>query len=56
MNANFIESNPIPVKAVMSMMGLIEENYRLPLVPITPGSREKLVKIVEELGLLQGVR
>src|ERR1051325_7424008 len=31
MNVNFIESNPIPVKAALAMMGLIEENYRLPL-------------------------
>jgi 4-hydroxy-tetrahydrodipicolinate synthase len=53
MNANFIESNPIPVKAAMSMMGLIEENYRLPMVPINAGNREKLQKVVEELGLLQ---
>jgi 4-hydroxy-tetrahydrodipicolinate synthase len=53
MNMNFVESNPIPVKAVLSMMGLIEENYRLPLLPITPASREKLSKVVEELGLLQ---
>ena len=53
MNINFIESNPIPVKAVCAMMGLIEQNYRLPLVPITAASREKLSKVVEELGLLQ---
>jgi 4-hydroxy-tetrahydrodipicolinate synthase len=53
MNMNFIESNPIPVKAVLAMMGMIEENYRLPLVRITPPNREKLVKVVEELGLLQ---
>jgi 4-hydroxy-tetrahydrodipicolinate synthase len=53
MNVNFIESNPIPVKAALAMMGMIEENYRLPMVPITTASREKLVKIVEELGLLQ---
>jgi 4-hydroxy-tetrahydrodipicolinate synthase len=52
MNANFIESNPIPVKAALAMMGLIEENYRLPLVRITPANREKITKIVEELGLL----
>jgi len=32
---------------------MIEENYRLPLVPITAASREKLAKVVEELGLLQ---
>jgi 4-hydroxy-tetrahydrodipicolinate synthase len=53
MNINFIESNPIPVKAALAMMGLIEENYRLPLVRITAGSREKLAKVVEETGLLQ---
>jgi 4-hydroxy-tetrahydrodipicolinate synthase len=55
MNANFLESNPIPVKAVMAMMGLIEENYRLPMVPITPPNRETLARIVEELGVLQRV-
>jgi 4-hydroxy-tetrahydrodipicolinate synthase len=53
MNINFIESNPIPAKAALTMMGLIEENYRLPLVKITPASREKVAKVVEELGLLQ---
>src|SRR2546426_2179032 len=35
MNVNFIESNPIPVKAALAMMGIIEENYRLPLVRIS---------------------
>jgi 4-hydroxy-tetrahydrodipicolinate synthase len=53
MNINFIESNPIPVKAALAMMGLIEENYRLPLVRISPGNREQLAKVVEEVGLLQ---
>jgi 4-hydroxy-tetrahydrodipicolinate synthase len=53
MNVNFIESNPIPAKAVLAMMGVIEENYRLPLVRITPANREKVSKVVEELGLLQ---
>src|SRR5262249_9706986 len=53
MNANFMESNPIPVKAALTMMGLIEENYRLPMVPMSPANREKLRKIVEEVGLLQ---
>lgn len=55
MNANFIESNPIPVKAALAMMGLIEETYRLPLVRITPANREKLAKVVEETGLLRAV-
>jgi 4-hydroxy-tetrahydrodipicolinate synthase len=55
MNANFIESNPIPCKAVMAMMGMMEENYRLPMVPASAGSKETLRKIAEELGLLQSV-
>ena len=53
MNVNFIESNPIPAKAALAMMGLIEENYRLPLVRITPANREKVAQVVKELGLLQ---
>jgi 4-hydroxy-tetrahydrodipicolinate synthase len=55
MNLNFVESNPIPVKAALAMMGFIEENYRLPLVKITPGGREKVAKAVEELGLVHAV-
>jgi 4-hydroxy-tetrahydrodipicolinate synthase len=55
MNANFVESNPIPAKAVLSMMGLMGENYRLPMVPITPGNRAVLQKIAEGLGLTQSV-
>jgi len=55
MNMNFIESNPIPVKAALAMMGMIEETYRLPLVRMNPANREKLAKVVEELGLLQTV-
>lgn len=56
MNMNFIESNPIPVKTVLAMLGMIEENFRLPLVRIAAANREKLVKVVEELGLLQTAR
>ena len=52
MQANFIESNPIPVKAALAMMGLIEEAYRLPLVPMKPENKAKLQKILEGLGLL----
>jgi len=55
MNANFVESNPIPVKAVLAMMGLIEENLRLPMVPLLPNHRAPLQKLAEELGLLQSV-
>ena len=42
MNINFIETNPIPVKAALAMMGLIEEQYRLPLVSMAEANREKL--------------
>jgi 4-hydroxy-tetrahydrodipicolinate synthase len=53
MQANFIESNPIPVKAVLAMMGRIEENYRLPLVPMKKDNRAKLEKIAQDLGLVK---
>lgn len=48
----FIETNPIPVKAALSMQGLIEEVYRLPLVKISDGARAKLSKAMKEAGLL----
>ncbi len=52
MQANFIESNPLPVKAVLAMMGRIEEVYRLPLCPMKKDTRAKLEKIAAEAGLL----
>ena len=52
MQANFIESNPMPVKAVLAMMGRIEEVYRLPMVPVRPETRAKLEKIASQVGLL----
>ena len=53
MQANFIESNPGPAKAVLAMMGRIEEVYRLPIVPMKRENRAKLEKIAAEAGLLQ---
>src|SRR5437868_5151806 len=53
MEINFIESSPGPVKAAMVMMGLLEENFRLPLVPITEKSRAKIREVVRELGLIE---
>ena len=53
MQANFIESSPGPVKAVLAMMGRIEEVYRLPLVPVKKETRAKLEKIAVDVGLLQ---
>ena len=44
----FVESNPIPVKAAMAMLGMIEEEYRLPLCPRSDVNREKLRKTVSE--------
>ena len=53
MQANFIESNPLPVKAVLAMMGKIEEVYRLPLLPMRRDTRSKLQKIATEVGIDQ---
>jgi 4-hydroxy-tetrahydrodipicolinate synthase len=53
LEANFIESSPGPVKAAMAMMGLIEENFRLPLVPITEKSRARLREVLVELGVIK---
>ena len=47
---NFVESNPIPVKAAMAMMGLVEENYRLPMVPPKAETRQKLSLILSAIG------
>ncbi|MEX2190646.1 MAG: 4-hydroxy-tetrahydrodipicolinate synthase [Bacteroidota bacterium] len=52
MNANFLESNPIPVKAALAMMGYIDEAYRLPLVEIQSANREKLKAILRSLKLV----
>ena len=52
MEVNFIESSPGPVKAAMAVMGLLEENFRLPLVPITDKSRERVREVIAALGLI----
>ena len=52
MQALFIESNPMPAKCLLAMMGRVEENYRLPMVRVKPETRAKLEKIAAELGLL----
>jgi 4-hydroxy-tetrahydrodipicolinate synthase len=53
MQINFVESNPIPVKAAMAAMGLVEEVYRLPMVPPKKESSEKIARVLNELGLLK---
>jgi 4-hydroxy-tetrahydrodipicolinate synthase len=52
MQANFIESSPMPVKAVLAMMGRIEEAYRLPMVSVRRDTRSKLQKIAADAGLV----
>jgi 4-hydroxy-tetrahydrodipicolinate synthase len=52
MQANFIETSPMPVKAVLAMMGKIEEVYRLPLLPMRRETRSKLQKIATEAGVI----
>lgn len=52
MLANFLETNPGPVKAVLAMMGRVQESYRLPMVPVSAATRARLESIAAEAGLL----
>jgi 4-hydroxy-tetrahydrodipicolinate synthase len=52
---NFIESNPIPVKSAMASMGLLEEVYRLPMVPPRPASKQRIEAVLHSLGIGAGV-
>jgi len=49
----FIETNPVPVKAALAMMGQIEEEYRLPLVPLSAKNREVLRATMKAVGVLK---
>ena len=56
MLVNFVESNPIPVKAAMAMLGLLEATYRLPMVPPSDAARAKIAGVLKSLELIpQGV-
>jgi 4-hydroxy-tetrahydrodipicolinate synthase len=55
MTVNFVEANPIPIKAAMAMMGLLDERYRLPMVPPRPASRERIAAVLSALGVDAGV-
>lgn len=55
MDANFLESNPGPVKAAMAMMGLLDERFRLPLVPVQERTRARLRELLQELGAVGSV-
>ena len=52
---NFVESNPIPVKSAMASMGLLEEVYRLPMVPPRPASKQRIEAVLQSLGIGGGV-
>jgi 4-hydroxy-tetrahydrodipicolinate synthase len=52
---NFIESNPIPVKSAMASMGLLDEVYRLPMVPPRPASKQKIDAVLHAVGVTGGV-
>ena len=47
-----LEGNPIPVKAALAMMGMIEEQLRLPLVPLSEAGRETLTQVLRDLALV----
>ncbi|BDC52630.1 4-hydroxy-tetrahydrodipicolinate synthase [Bryobacterales bacterium F-183] len=55
MDVNFVESNPIPVKAAMAMMGLCQPVWRLPLVPPSESAKNKIQTVLEHHGLLTHV-
>src|SRR5262249_49009469 len=55
MNVNFIESNPIPVKAAMGLIGLLTPVWRLPMCPPSKESLAKIEAVLESVGLLGGV-
>jgi 4-hydroxy-tetrahydrodipicolinate synthase len=52
MNVNFVESNPIPVKAAMALMGLLEPVWRLPMVPPSQANLAKIESVLSGVGLL----
>ena len=52
LQVNFVESNPIPIKAVMAAMGLMDETYRLPLVPPSAAGRDRIMAVLKDLKLL----
>jgi len=55
MNVNFVETNPIPVKAAMALMGLLEPVWRLPLCPPAAANLARIEKVLDSLGLLGSV-
>jgi len=56
MDVNFCEVNPVPVKAAMAMMGLLEPVFRLPMVPPSEANRARIEAVLESTGLLAAAR
>jgi 4-hydroxy-tetrahydrodipicolinate synthase len=56
MEINFVESNPIPVKAAMAMMSLLEPVWRLPMTPPSAANQEKIAAVLKAAGLLAGAK
>jgi len=50
--AEFVETNPIPIKAMLAMKGMCKEVYRLPICELRPHNREKVRAVLESMGLL----
>lgn len=54
LEVNFVESNPIPIKAAMAMAGLLDERYRLPMVPPREASRQKIAAVLDAMRIARG--
>ncbi len=52
LDANFIDSNPVPVKTAMARMGLLQPHWRLPLVATSPANQARIQSVLEQVGLL----
>ncbi len=52
MKLNFIEPNPVPAKTALQMMGMMEDRFRMPLMQITDGGREKIKNALQQVGLI----
>jgi 4-hydroxy-tetrahydrodipicolinate synthase len=53
MRAMFFETNPIPVKTALAMMGMIEREYRLPMCPMHPDNEARLTSVLYDFGLVK---
>ena len=54
MDINFVESNPLPVKAAMGLMGLLDPVFRLPMCPPMPQTQSRIEAVLRQVGLLAG--